>query len=67
MDEQLKPIPLFANEAEERAFWETHDSTEYVDWDNAQLVTFPNLRLTPESETAAAPTAGAAVVAERPA
>ena len=61
MDKQLKPIPFFASEAEERAFWETHDSTEYVDWDNAQLVTFPNLRLTPAPATAAAPTAGDAV------
>ena len=61
MDKQLKPIPFFASEAEERAFWETHDSTEYVDWDNAQLVTFPNLRLTPEPETAAAPTVEDAV------
>lgn len=61
MDKQLKPIPFFASEAEERAFWETHDSTEYVDWDNAQLVTFPNLRLTPAHTTAAAPTAGDAV------
>lgn len=56
MDKQLKPIPIFASEAEERAFWETHDSTEYVDWDNAQLVTFPNLRLSSDTETAAAPT-----------
>ena len=64
MHQQLKPIPIFASAAEERAFWETHDSTEYVDWDNAQLVTFPNLRLSPEDETAAAPTAEAAI-AER--
>ena len=67
MDKQLKPIPFFASEAAERAFWETHDSTEYVDWDNAQLVTLPNLRLTPEPETAEVLTAGAAVVAEQPA
>ena len=46
MDKQLKPIPHFASEAEERAFWESHDSTEYVDWDKAQLVVFPNLRMT---------------------
>ena len=62
MNKQLKPIPIFASEAEERAFWETHDSTEYVDWDNAQLVTFPNLRLSSDDETAAAPTAEAAAV-----
>ena len=66
MNNQLKPIPVFASEAEERAFWETHDSTEYVDWDNAKLVVFPNLRMSPERETAAAPTAEAAT-AEQPA
>ena len=30
MSKQLKPIPKFANEAEEQAFWEKHDSTDYV-------------------------------------
>ena len=29
MKKKLKPIPRFANEAEERRFWETHDSTDY--------------------------------------
>lgn len=56
MDKQLKPIPHFASEAEERAFWESHDSTEYVDWDKAQFVVFPNLRMTePTAEEAATP------------
>ncbi len=56
MDKQLKPIPHFASEAEERAFWESHDSTEYVDWDKAQLVVFPNLRMTAATaEEAATP------------
>lgn len=59
MNKQLKPIPVFDSEAEERAFWETHDSTDYVDWDNAQRVVFPNLRMSPEDETAAAATADA--------
>lgn len=31
----LKQIPAFASEAEERAFWDTHDSTDYMDWDQA--------------------------------
>ena len=61
MNEQLKPIPAFASEAEERAFWETHDSTEYVDWDNAQLVVFPNLRMSPENDAAATPAKTAGV------
>ena len=45
----LKPIPRFASEAEERAFWETHDTTEYVDWSRARLGVFPDLK--PSTET----------------
>lgn len=44
MKSKLKPLPRFKTEAEERAFWETHDSTEYVDWSTAQRVRFPNLK-----------------------
>jgi predicted DNA binding CopG/RHH family protein len=44
MPKKLKPIPRFRNEAEERKFWETHDSTDYVDWSAAQRVRFPNLK-----------------------
>jgi len=29
---KLKPIPEFKSEAEERAFWEVRDSTDYLDW-----------------------------------
>lgn len=45
----LKPIPEFRSEAEERRFWETHDSTAYVDWSKARFVKFPNLK--PSTET----------------
>ena len=45
MKPKLKKIPSFANEAEERRFWETHDSTNYVDWSKAQRALFPNLKL----------------------
>lgn len=41
---KLKPIPKFKNEDEEREFWDTHDSTEYLDWSKAKRVTFPNLK-----------------------
>lgn len=46
MRKRLKTIPEFANKAEERAFWESpdNDSTEYVDWSKAKIVSFPNLR-----------------------
>ena len=51
MNKPRKPVPKFASEAEERAFWESHgnDSTEYVDWSKAKLVSFPKLR--PSTET----------------
>jgi CopG antitoxin of type II toxin-antitoxin system len=45
----LKSIPEFASEAEERRFWETHDSAAYVDWSSAEFVRFPNLK--PSTET----------------
>jgi predicted DNA binding CopG/RHH family protein len=45
----LKPIPKFRSEAEERAFWETHDTTEYFDWSQARLGVFPDLK--PSTET----------------
>jgi predicted DNA binding CopG/RHH family protein len=41
---KLKSIPVFKTEAEERKFWETHDSTDYVDWSSAERVRFPNLK-----------------------
>ncbi len=40
----LKRIPVFSTEDEEREFWATHDSTEYVDWSKARVVRFANLR-----------------------
>ena len=45
----LKPIPKFKNEKEERKFWMTHDSTEYVDWSKARKAVFPNLKPTYKS------------------
>jgi predicted DNA binding CopG/RHH family protein len=39
-----KPLPQFTGEAEERAFWEKHDSSDYVDWSKAQRVAMPNLK-----------------------
>jgi predicted DNA binding CopG/RHH family protein len=39
-----KPIPSFASEAEERAFWERADSTDYLDWRRAKRARLPNLR-----------------------
>ena len=36
MRKKLKPIPRFKDEAEERRFWETHDSPKYVGWSKAE-------------------------------
>lgn len=44
MSKKRKPIPVFKSEAEERTFWESHDSTDYVDWSEAKRVRFPNLK-----------------------
>ena len=40
----LKPIPEFKNEDEEREFWATHDSADYIDWNEAERVVFPKLK-----------------------
>jgi len=44
-----KTIPTFKNDAEERAFWETHDTTEYFDTSKVKKVRFPNLKKTTKS------------------
>jgi predicted DNA binding CopG/RHH family protein len=41
---KLERVPDFKSEAEERKFWETHDSSDYVDWSKAERVRFPNLK-----------------------
>lgn len=45
----MKDIPKFKNAQEEAEFWDTHDSTEYVDWSKAEKTIFPNLKFTTES------------------
>ena len=44
MRKKLKSPPRFETEATEKAFWETHDSTDYVDWSKAERARFPNLK-----------------------
>lgn len=39
-----KTIPEFKSEAAERAFWESHDSSDYVDWNEARQTLLPNLK-----------------------
>ena len=52
MNKNLKPIPSFKSETDERRFWEdeNNDSFEYVDWDKAKRVRFPNLKLSEKAE-----------------
>ena len=44
MTNRTKPLPKFASEAAERRFWETHDSTPYVDWSKAERAVFTQLK-----------------------
>ena len=45
----LKDIPTFESEDEEREFWATHDSTEYIDWREASPVHLPKLKPSTQS------------------
>ena len=39
-----KKIPKFKNEAEERLFWQQNDSSDYIDWSEAQEAVFSKLK-----------------------
>jgi predicted DNA binding CopG/RHH family protein len=41
---QLKEIPVFKTEEEEREFWATNDSTHYINWNNSERMVFPELK-----------------------
>ena len=43
---RMRKIPKFRSEDQERDFWASHDSTEFVDWRQAERVKLPNLRPT---------------------
>ena len=44
MSRKANLTPEFHEEAAERQFWETHDSSDYVDWGKAERVRLPNLK-----------------------
>ena len=46
MNKEKKEIPNFKSEDEEREFWKTHDSSDYVDWEGASITLFPQLKPT---------------------
>ena len=39
-----KKIPKFKNEAEERLFWQQNDSSDYIDWSEAEEAVFSKLK-----------------------
>ena len=43
---RIRKIPKFRGEDQERNFWASHDSTDYVDWRRSERVKLPNLRPT---------------------
>jgi hypothetical protein len=47
-----KTIPTFKDETAEREFWATADSTDYIDWSQAQRITLSNFRPARKSEAA---------------
>ena len=46
MSKAIKPLPKFSSEAQERAYWESHDSSAHVDWTKAKKANLPNLKPT---------------------
>ncbi|MBU2495441.1 MAG: BrnA antitoxin family protein [Candidatus Omnitrophota bacterium] len=43
---KLKKAPALKSENEVLKFWDSHDSTDYVDWSKGKKALFPNLRPT---------------------
>ena len=39
-----KKIPKFRNEDEEREYWASHDSSDFIDWSKAKKLTLSNLK-----------------------
>ena len=39
-----RKVPKFESEDQERDFWSSRDSTDYLDWGKAKLLSFPNLK-----------------------
>ena len=46
MSKATKPIPKFSTESQERAYWESDDSSVHIDWTKAKKVSLPNLKPT---------------------
>lgn len=46
MNKRLEAIPRFETEAQEREYWESHDSSPHLDWSLATRAVLPNLKPT---------------------
>jgi predicted DNA binding CopG/RHH family protein len=46
---ELKQIPEFKNEDEEREFWAVNDSSDYIDWEKSFRSLFPDLKPTTQT------------------
>lgn len=44
MAKRAKKIPRHESEDQEREFWSESDSTEFIDWSEAQPLVLPNLK-----------------------
>ena len=44
-----KAIPNFSSQEEEKAFWEIHDSSEFMGWREANKARFPKLQKSPKT------------------
>src|ERR1700694_895614 len=44
MPKKLRHVPKFANESQERSFWESHDTADYFDLSKAVRARVPNLK-----------------------
>jgi predicted DNA binding CopG/RHH family protein len=41
---ELKKIPVFNSEDDEREFWAENDSTDFIDWKKSEKVILPKLK-----------------------
>ncbi len=46
MSKQIRAVPKFTTEGQERDFWEKNDSADYQDWTKTKRVVLPNLKPT---------------------
>ena len=46
MNKRHEAIPRFETEAQEREYWESHDSSPHLDWSLATRAVLPNLKPT---------------------